>query len=136
MHVFQFCKCNRVVCDPCQIADIFKEEITFKLYENCFNLDLLSKVKENLHVYLINLLEKKDHFLCKIINDKYCYVHKCFFTRKNIITDVYSAVIEWENLKIEEIKNNGARVNVGNFLKKEVLFLVFNFFFLDYGYLF
>ena len=38
-------------------------------------------------------------------------------------------MIEWENLKIEEIKNNGARVNVGNFLKKEVLFLVFNFFF-------
>ena len=67
----QFCKCNRVICEPCKIADIFKEEITFKLYENRFNLDLSNKVRENLHVHLINLLEKHDYFLCKIINDKY-----------------------------------------------------------------
>ena len=71
VHGLKFCKCNRVICEPCQITDTFKKEITFKLYKNCFNLDLLNKVKENLHIHLINLFEKNYNFLCKIINDKY-----------------------------------------------------------------
>ena len=121
VHGLKFCKCNRVICEPCQIANIFKEEITFKLYENCFNLDLLNKVKENLHIHLINLLEKKDHFLCKIINDKYYYVHRCYFTGKTITKDVYSAVLEWESSQIKEIKNNNSRVTVENIFKKERL---------------
>ena len=71
VHGLKFCKCNRVICEPCQITDTFKKEITFKLYKNCFNLDLLNKDKENLHIHLINLFEKNYNFLCKIINDKY-----------------------------------------------------------------
>lgn len=63
VHNLQFCKYNRTICEPCKIADIFKEEITYKLYENCFNLDLLNKVRENLHLNVVNLLEKQDHFL-------------------------------------------------------------------------
>ena len=108
MHYLQYCKCDGInICKPCEIADIFKEEISYKLY-NCFDLDFLSKVRENLHLHLNNLLENHDHFLCRIINERYCYNWKCFFTGKKSILDVHSAVLEWENIKIENIKNNNA----------------------------
>ena len=112
-HHLKYCKCNKTICGPCQIADIFKEEVTYKLYKNCFNFDLLNQVRENLHIYLHNLLEKNDHFLCKIINEKYFYVHKCHYTGKT--------VMKREKKKIENIKNSDVQINAKNFLKNDKL---------------
>lgn len=52
----------RNICLPCQMADIFNKQTTYKVYENCLDLDVLLKIKENPHLQLINLLEKHDHF--------------------------------------------------------------------------
>ena len=71
-YVLDYCKCDgETICLSCEIANIFNEKITYEIYKNCLNIDILLKIKENLHVQLIRLLEKHDHFLCKIINEKY-----------------------------------------------------------------
>lgn len=92
-YFLDHCKCNgENICQPCEIADIFNEETTYKILKNCFDLDLLSNVTENLHLNLNKLLEKHDHFLCTVINERYHYYHKCFFTGKHIFLDVGVAV--------------------------------------------
>ena len=126
-YYFEYCKCDgENVCLPCQTAEIFNEETVNKIYKNCLDLDMLCKVKENLHLNLNNLLEKHDHFLCKVINERYHYYHKCIFTGKHVFLDIGVAVPEWENLKVNEIVNNKPQVNLENYFMKENIFKIFN----------
>ena len=114
----------RNICLPCQMADIFNKQTTYKVYENCLDLDVLLRVKENPHLQLINLLEKHDHFLCKIINEKYQYYHKCFFTGKHIYLDIERAYLEWEKTKIDKIVCNQPSVFLENYFKENKFFKV------------
>ena len=66
-YFLDYCKCDgETICLPCEIADIFNGQTTYKVYKKCIDLDVPFKVKENHHLQLNNLLEKHDHFLCKI----------------------------------------------------------------------
>ena len=73
---------------------------------------------------LCNLLEKHDHFLCKVINKKYQYYHKCFYTGKHVFVDIDIAVKEWEKTKIDEIVKNSPKVTVKNFLLETNVFQI------------
>lgn len=55
----------------------------------------LSKVRKNLHINLDELLDMHDHFLCKIINEKFYYEYKCFFTGEKCHYDVEYCVKTW-----------------------------------------
>lgn len=79
------------------------KKTVYKIYKNCLNLDFLSKVKENLHLQMCMLFEEKDHFLYKIINEKFYYHQKCMFTGTNIYVDVSVTYSEWEKIKIDAI---------------------------------
>ena len=118
-YVYDYCKCDgQTICLPCEIAKIFDEKLTYEIYENCFSFDLLSKIKDNLCIQLINLQESHDHFLCKILNEKYNYhQEKCIFTGKPISISVREACQEWEKIRIDKIVNRKLTVPVRNFLK-------------------
>ena len=100
------------------------KKTVYKIYKNCLNLDFLSKVKENLHLQMCTLFEKKDHFLYKIINEKFYYHHKCMFTGTNIYVDVSVTYSEWEKIKIDAIVKKETKVTVSNFLKENPFFKV------------
>ena len=75
----------------------------------------------------VHSLIKKDHFLCKIINKKFDYYHKCMFTGTDVYADVSVIYSEWEKIKIKELVTNDAKVIVSNFFKK-THFSKYNFF--------
>ena len=60
----------------------------------------MSKIKENLHVQLNNLLEKHDHFLCTIINEEYRYEQdESIFIGEPISFSARMVYLEWEKCK-------------------------------------
>ena len=84
------CKCDgENICQPCSMGEIFNEKTVYEIYKNCLNLDFLSKIKEKLHLNMCTLFDKKDDFLCKIINKKFNYYHKCMFTGTDVYPDVF-----------------------------------------------
>ena len=79
----------------------------------------MSKIKENLHVQLNNLLEKHDHFLCTIINEEYKYEQEnSIFTGEPISFSARMGYLEWEKMQIENIVNEKANVFVKKYVKE------------------
>ena len=76
----EFCICDGInICLVCQLnTHYFKYEHI--IYKNCFNLDFLSKVWENIISNLHLLLQDDGHFVYQIINEKYQYHHVDWFT--------------------------------------------------------
>ena len=113
-YVLDFCKSDGVnMCLPCEIAQIFDKKVTYEIYKNSLDLNLMSKLKENLHVQLNNLLEKHDHFLCTIINEEYRYEQdESIFTGEPISFSARMVYLEWEKMQIENIVNEKATVFV------------------------
>ena len=113
-YVLDFCKSDGVnMCLPCEIAQIFDKKVTYEIYKNSLDLNLMSKLKENLHVQLNNLLEKHDHFLCTIINEEYRYEQdESIFTGEPISFSARTVYLEWEKMQIENIVNEKATVFV------------------------
>ena len=63
----EFCTCEHdVICRSCTVAKIYNKE-QYKVFENCLNLDYLCEIKGKLHRSMFFLLEKKSHFICRII---------------------------------------------------------------------
>ena len=46
----------------------------------CLDLDFLADIRENVYRNLLKLLTLENHFACKLINTKYNYSHKDWFT--------------------------------------------------------
>ena len=112
-----FCKCDgHSICLLCNIGEVFNKDLTDKIYKNCLDFNLMSNIKENLHVQLNNLLESSndnDHFFCKILNEDYYYEHGAgMFTGKPINISVRTAYLQWEKTKTENIVNNDSYVLV------------------------
>ena len=116
-YFLDFCECNgHSICLLCNIGEIFNKNLTYKIYKNCLDFNLISNIKENLHVQLNNLLESSngnDHFLCKILNEDYYYEQGAgMFTGKPINISVRTAYLQWEKTQIENIVNNDSYVLV------------------------
>ena len=123
----EYCKCtDKSTCLPCEIAETYNEKLTYQIYENCFNLDLLLKVKQNLCIQLISLYDAHNHFLRKILSEDYVFhEEKCIFTGASINISVKEACCESEKKKTDEILNQKLIIPVNNFLKGAV-FSVFS----------
>ena len=119
-YVLDFCKSDGVnMCLPCEIAQIFDKKVTYEIYKNCLDLNLMSKIKENLHVQLNNLLEKHDHFLCTIISEEYRYEQdESIFTGEPISFSARTVYLEWEKMQIENIVNEKATIFVKKYVKE------------------
>ena len=122
-YVLDFCKYDEeTICLPCEIAGIFDEKVTYEIYKNCLNIDMLLKIKENLNVQLDKLQESHEHFLCKILNEKYKhYEQKCIFTCNPISICVRKAYLEWEKMRIDKIVNRKTTVFVKDYFKDQFL---------------
>ena len=119
-YVLDFCKCDgENMCLSCEIAQIFDKKVTYEIYKNCLDLNFMSKIKENLHVQLNNLLEKPDHFLSTIINEDYKYEQNIsLFTVEPISFSARMAYLEWEKMQIENTVNEKATVFVKKYVKE------------------
>ena len=113
-YFLDFCKCDgNSICLVCEIGEIFNKNLTYEIYKNCLDLNLMSNIKENLQVQLNRLLEKNDHFLCKILNEEYYYEQgNSMFTGEPITFSVRTAYLQWEETQIKDIVDNEAYVFV------------------------
>ena len=69
-------------------------------------------------------IEQHDHFLCKVLNERFHYEHKCIFTGRHVFLDVGIAALEWEKSKVNEIVNDKTTVFVENYFKENSFFKV------------
>ena len=75
------------MCLACR-SNIIYREYQYNIYQHCLNLDFLAKVRENLFDNLEKMLTLNNHFVCEIINKKFHYEHKDWFTGEKILLDL------------------------------------------------
>ena len=76
------------------------------MYKKCLDLDFLASVRENIYDNLVKLLTLDSHFVCRIINEKFQYRHKDWFTGEKMFYDLDVCLRMWEPKKIDEIISN------------------------------
>lgn len=75
----------------------------------CLDLDFLADIRENVYRNLLKLLTLENHFACKLINTKYNYSHKDWFTGEiqkfdlDICLEAYEPK-KWTKLKMKNVK--------------------------------
>ena len=107
----EYCTCDGVeICLVCQ-TNMYYSKYEHTIYQNCLNLNLLSKVRENL-VGNLYKLEDKSHFVCQIINEKYQYQHVDWFTGKTLFFNLKHCFFRWEQKKIIEILGQKCKVKI------------------------
>ena len=102
MGNYCFCKKVGLKCSVCQLKMVYLND-KYDLYENCFYMHFLAVFHTDIYNNLIKLLEVKNH-VCKLINTKYSYAHKDWFTGKTerFYLPYYHI---YENNEINKIKN-------------------------------
>ena len=107
----EFCMCDGVeICFICQ-ANLHYNKYEHTIYQNCLNLDFLSKVRENL-VENLYKLENEGHFVCRIINQKYQYQHPDWFTGYVLFFNLEHYLLRWEQKKINEVLRQKVKVQI------------------------
>ena len=110
----EFCTCDGVeICLVCQ-ANLHYNKYEHTTYQNCLNLDFLSKVRENL-VGDLYKLENEEHFFCRIINEKYQYKHTDWFTGDVLFFNLEDCLLRWEQKKINEVLGLKVKVQIQPF---------------------
>ena len=110
----EFCTCDGVeICLVCQ-ANLHYNKYEHTTYQNCLNLDFLSKVRENL-VGNLYKLENEGHFVCRIINEKYQYKHTDWFTGDVLFFNLEDCLLRWEQKKINEVLGQKVKVQIEPF---------------------
>ena len=80
------------------------------IYKNCLNLDYLAKLRENLFDNLVKMLSLNSHFICEIINEKFQYEHKDWFSGEKMLFDLETCLKAWEEKNMKKIMLNGFRI--------------------------
>ena len=103
-----FCECSTTIpfrlCPPCTAAHIFRDK-QYVLFQDCFDFNLIHKVALQMNETLLDL-KKGNHFICKIVNERFHFEHKCFFTGRICKMDLERAQSIWEEKKKEAIIAN------------------------------
>ena len=98
-----FCRCDgSKICLVC-LCNIVYKEYQYTIYKKCLNLDFLAKITDNLHKNLLKLFESNNHFLCKIINEKFRYYHRDWFNGNQVYYDLEHCLSLWEKYQMEKI---------------------------------
>ena len=101
---FCFYTDSKLNCSVCQMRVVYLND-QYDIYENSFNMDFLLKFHQHLIKNLNSLCEIECHFACKVINEKYFYTLKDLFDGSKKHFDLSNCVNEFENKKINQIKN-------------------------------
>ena len=106
---FCFCTDCKLICSVCQMQIVYFND-QHDLYGNSFNMHFLLKFHQHLIKNLNSLLEIDCHFVCEVINKKYFYILKDLFDGSKKDFDLSDCLNEFENKKINQIKNNDFKI--------------------------
>ena len=122
----EYCKCGgENICLVCEIEDMFKKtQFAVYVYDNSLNLDFVNKVRKNLHLKLLELAEEHNHFVCKVINEKYFYEDENWFSGKKSLFGFDYCLFQWEKYQFDGIKNNQLMVKVDNLSTNNAFFKI------------
>ena len=104
-----YCYCEKLSekCSVCQFWKVYLND-EFDLYKHSFDYNFLDY---NSHVYnnLVKFLGIKNHIVCKLVNTKFYYLHKDWFTGKGIsiiyhIVWTFLRIIKLIKLRITSLK--------------------------------
>ena len=70
----------------------------------------MAKVRENIFGNLDKMLTLNSHFICEIINDKFQYEHKDWFTGENMLFNLEKCLKAWDEDVIQKIILNDFRI--------------------------
>ena len=116
----EYCSCSNTVkqtCLICQFRQVYFDD-QFKLYEHCFDLNYLVRFHYHLTENLQRLLKETDtHFVCRLINKKFFYKNKNFFTGQTYCYSVEEALVFSEKTFIKSIEKNDFKIIVNDFNK-------------------
>ena len=105
-----FCDSSVILCAVCQFKIVYLND-EYDLYENSLDFNFLARFQDHVHKNLKRLLLETDgHFVCELINRKFFYAHKDWFTGK--IEQCYLPywLQVYENDKIKNIKNKEFKI--------------------------
>ena len=104
-------------CLVCQ-AKIYYLNYEYDIYKNSFDLDFLAKLQANVRKNLLRLLMVDSHFVCKLINTRYGYLHKDWFS--GVVEKFYLPHCSdvYENKKIDKIKTKECKIVIEPLPKK------------------
>ena len=101
-----FCKCDgKNICLARQ-ANINHKNYQYHIYEHSLNFDFLIKVKQNLYFNLLKVVLQFNYFLCTIINRRYQYKFKSWFTGEEIYYNLSDCSVSYEDTKIVNLIDN------------------------------
>ena len=107
---FRFFKCKRYeICLVCQARSCY-EDFLYQIYEHSLDLNYLAKIRENLYKNMLKLLTLDNHFVCHIINKKYKYFYRDWFTGKKHQYHAELCSETYEHMKIKKIMPNDCKV--------------------------
>ena len=109
---FEFCTCDgKNICLSSE-ANICYREYQYSIYNQCLNLDFLTKVKENLYYNLSEMIKKNNHFVCKIINNQFYYENISWFNGHKYEYSLENTLLFFEQKMIDKIINNDFKINI------------------------
>ena len=94
-------------CSVCQFRMVYLND--FDLYEHSFDFNFLVNYHSHVYNNLVKLLGVKNHIVCKLVNTKFYYLHKDWFTGKGIsiiyhIVWTFLRIIKLIKLRITSLK--------------------------------
>ena len=111
----QYCFCKRtsssiLPCLTCQFRMAYLND-EFDIYENSLDMHFLVTFYHHLYKNLKRLLlETNSHLVCELVNKKYFCTRKDWFSRKVERFYIPNCLDNFENKKINKIKNNDLKV--------------------------
>ena len=123
----RYCFCKRtssiLPCSTCQFRMVYLND-EFDIYENSLDMHFLVTFHRHLYKNLKRLLLETDsHLVCELVNKKYFYTHKDWFSRKVERFYIPNCLENFQNKKINKIKNNDLKVVLDPIDSKYQLFL-------------
>ena len=110
----RYCFCKRtssiLPCSTCQFRMVYLND-EFDIYENSLDMHFLVTFHRHLYKNLKRLLLETDsHLVCELVNKKYFYTCKDWFSWKVERFYIPNCLENFQNKKINKIKNNDLKV--------------------------
>ena len=98
-----FCK-NKRQCLICATAASFRD-VQYSLYQDSLNFNKSNLVVVDVHNALKEIIKENNHFVCKVINNKYYYSCDNWFSGKKAVFSIDQCLTKWENTIERESKS-------------------------------
>ena len=123
-----YCYCEKLSekCSVCQFWKVYLND-EFDLYKHSFDYNFLDY---NSHVYnnLVKFLGIKNHIVCKLVNTKFYYLHKDWFTDERGRYYLPYCLDIFEKNQINKIKNNEFKIVIYPLPLKKIFIQSMTFF--------